>query len=227
MIYQWLLIAHIAVLGYWLGAELVINSTYRYVCYADEMPVVERTRLMNHVMRVDQHVRYALVLQVSLGTALAALLGFFPGGRALLVAAAFGGVIWLMFVEAVHRAQDENVATALARIDRAFRYLLVVVCLGIGLGLIGADWAAPAWVRWKILLFAGVVLCGVGIRLVLIRQFRAWRTMQREGSGPAVNTAIRKTYNQAMSVLVLLWIFIAAIVGVSAWKPVWETAVGR
>jgi len=77
MIALWLLAIHIAVLGYWLGSELVINSTYRYVSYSGDMPFAERARLMEHVMHVDQHVRYALALQATLGTALAALA---PGG---------------------------------------------------------------------------------------------------------------------------------------------------
>ena len=80
MLVQALLVAHIAVLGYWLGAELVINSTYRYVSWSGAMPFPERDRLMQHVMDVDQHVRYALILQAGLGAALAALLGHVPGG---------------------------------------------------------------------------------------------------------------------------------------------------
>lgn len=52
---SWLLAAHIAVLGYWLGAELVINSTYRLVCFADDMPFAQRDQLMDHVMAIDQH----------------------------------------------------------------------------------------------------------------------------------------------------------------------------
>lgn len=81
MLEQVLLVIHIAVLGYWLGAELVINSTFRYVCYETSVPFTKRSRLMNHVMRVDQHVRYALILQATLGTALAALQGIIPGGE--------------------------------------------------------------------------------------------------------------------------------------------------
>ncbi|MEO5829905.1 MAG: hypothetical protein ABIQ36_04990, partial [Rhodanobacter sp.] len=81
MLLQTLLVMHIAVLGYWLGAELVINSTYRYVSCGSHMPFAERNRLMEHVMHVEQHVRYALVLQAGLGFALAALYGFVPGGE--------------------------------------------------------------------------------------------------------------------------------------------------
>ena len=71
MLITLLLVAHIAVLGYWLGSELVINSTYRYVCYGRHIPFAERSRLMEHVMHVDQHVRYALVLQAGMGFGLA------------------------------------------------------------------------------------------------------------------------------------------------------------
>ena len=68
-----LLVAHIAVLGYWLGSEFVINSGYRYVCRAATLPFIERNKLMDHVLDVDQHVRYAFILQIGLGTSLAAL----------------------------------------------------------------------------------------------------------------------------------------------------------
>lgn len=47
MLDQVLLVIHIAVLGYWLGADLVINSTYRYVCWSAGMPFDERNRLMD------------------------------------------------------------------------------------------------------------------------------------------------------------------------------------
>ena len=81
MLISVLLVAHIAVLGYWLGSELVINSTYRYVAYGRHIPFAERNRLMEHVMHVDQHVRYALVLQAGLGFGLATLYGMIPGGE--------------------------------------------------------------------------------------------------------------------------------------------------
>lgn len=71
----WLPAAHIVALRYWLGSELVINSTFRYVCFSSKTPKGERNRLLQHVMRVDQYVRYALVLQLGLGIMLAALLG--------------------------------------------------------------------------------------------------------------------------------------------------------
>lgn len=215
---QILLVAHIAVLGYWLGSELVINSTYRYVCYGSEIPFPERTRLMDHVMKVDQHVRYALVLQASLGFALAALEGLVPGGTATAWAAAILGAIWLGFVELVHRLHHRPLGKRLAAVDRASRYLFMAALAALAIGLLGRDWPAPPWLRLKLALFAGVMACGVGIRFALIGHFRTWAVMAREGPTDSTNAVIRRTYVQATSVLGLLWVFIAAIVVVSVWK---------
>ncbi|WP_439469868.1 hypothetical protein [Blastomonas fulva] len=219
MIEPWLLAAHIAVLGYWLGSELVINSTYRYVCRADGMAFPERDRLMDHVMHVDQHVRYALILQASLGTVLAARLGYVPGGDAVAVAAALTGLAWLAFVEVVHRLRHRPAAATLGAIDRGSRYFLMAVLVAIAAGLIGGAWPIPAWLRWKLALFAGVMMSGVGIRIALIAHFRTWTVMKRDGPTPATNAIIRRTYVRATSVLLLLWAFILAIVVLSVWKP--------
>lgn len=219
MILPWLLAAHIAVLGYWLGSEFVINSTYRYVSYGDRMPFDERSRLMEHVMHVDQHVRYALVLQASLGLCLAALLGYIPGGDTLAICAGAFGVLWLGFVEAVHRLRHASVGKTLGVIDRWSRYVLMAVLVATALGLIGGAWPMPQWLRWKLALFAGVMMSGVGIRLALISHFRTWAIMAREGPNDATNAIIKRTYVRATSVLVLLWVFIAGIATLSVWKP--------
>lgn len=215
----WLLVAHIAVLGYWLGSELVINSTYRYVCFAADMPFAARDRLMDHVMVVDQHVRYALVLQATLGTMLGALLGYWPGGPSLAMAAAAFGAGWLIFVEAVHRLRGGDAGRRLGAVDRISRYILMAFLLALAMGLIGGGWALPAWLRWKLGLFAGVMLCGVGIRLALTAHFRTWAAMRRDGPSDASNAEIRRTYWRATSILILLWVLIAAIVLLSVAKP--------
>ena len=219
MMTAWLLAAHIAVLGYWLGSEFVINSTYRYVSYSDKMPFAERSRLMDHVMHVDQHVRYALVLQASLGPAIAALYGYIPGGEATAIGFGVFGALWFAFVELVHRQRHGALGKTLGAIDRGSRYLLMAVLVATAIGLIGGAWPMPLWLRWKLALFAGVMMCGVGIRFALIAHFRTWAIMAREGPTDATNAINKRTYVRATAVLLLLWVFIAAVTIVSIWKP--------
>lgn len=219
MLISVLLVAHIAVLGYWLGSEFVINSTYRYVSYGSQMPFAERDRLMDHVMHVDQHVRYALVLQAGLGFALAALYGYVPGGTATAWAAGILAALWLAFVEIVHRLRHSPAGKRLGDIDRGSRYLFMALLVAIAVGLIGGGWDMPFWLRVKLGLFACVMASGVGIRLALISHFRTWAVMAREGPTDETNAIIRRTYWRATSVLLVLWVFIGAIVVMTVWKP--------
>ncbi|MEM7501007.1 MAG: hypothetical protein AAF417_03135 [Pseudomonadota bacterium] len=215
----WLLVAHLVVLGYWLGSELVINSTFRYVCRAENTPFNERARLMNHVMDADQHVRYALALQFTLGVMISSIYGFVPGENRTAVGAAVAGIAWLMLIEAAHRLRNGNIGRRLATADRALRYASIIVLLAVALQLLGGDWAVPTWLRWKLGAFAAIVACGVGIRLALIAFFRTWTEMATSGVTPERNATVKRIYVRATSILVALWFLIAAVVYLSVEKP--------
>lgn len=214
-----LLVIHIAVLGYWLGAEFVINSEFRFVCRAASMPFEERKRLMEHVMDVDQHVRYALVLQAGLGTILAALLGYFPGGATLAWAAGLATALWLAFVEIVHRFRHGGAGRQLALLDRLIRYALLAALVLGGLAAVFGAFTLQGWLAWKLVLFGAVIACGLGIRYYIIQFFGIWRQIEAQGSNSARERAIRRNYTAGTSILGLLWLCIAAITILSVLKP--------
>jgi len=215
MITEALLVLHIAVLGYWLGSELVINSTFRFVSRAASMPFAERDRLMDHVMDADQHVRYALVLQAGLGTMLGALYGYFPGGEALAWGAAVLMVAWLVLVEVTHHRRGSPGGERLAAFDRGLRYLAILAILAIAGSTAAGVVRLAGWLAWKLVLFAGVIACGLAIRFWLIRFYRTWVVIGREGSNAAREDEIRTVYARATGVLVLLWVFILALTALS------------
>ncbi|MDJ0928329.1 MAG: hypothetical protein QNJ73_11860 [Gammaproteobacteria bacterium] len=216
---NFLLVAHIAVLGYWLGSELVINSTFRYVSRAGSMPFPERDRLLDHVLDVDQHVRYALILQAGLGTVLAALLRYVPGGNALAISAVFAAGAWLVLVEATHRQRKLPSGQWLASIDNGIRYILIVgLLVTAGAALSGAI-SLISWFAVKLALFAGVIVCGLGIRLEILRYYRAWHEIADNGSNATLEAELRRRYASATMVLVILWLQIAAIVALSLLRP--------
>lgn len=219
MLIKVLLVAHIAVLGYWLGAELVINSTFRYVSRAASMPFAERDRLMDHVMDVDQHVRYALVLQAGLGTMLAALYGIFPGGTMLAWGAAGGALAWLALVEASHHGRHTDLGRKLATLDRGIRYVAIVALIGGAAAATGGRIALPGWLVWKLVAFAGVIGCGLAIRFALMAFYRTWREIELSGSNEAHEQVVRTIYLRATGVLGLLWAFLAVAVVLSITKP--------
>lgn len=214
-----LLVAHIVVLGYWLGADLVINATYRYACWSAGMPFPERNRLMEHVMHVDQHVRYALVLQLALGVSLASLIGYLPFGAAAVPVAAVLAAAWIVLLELVYRRRHAPSGPLLDTID-----LVLWIAAGLLL-LVAAGVAAagvldlPGWLTLKLALFGGVYLAGVGIRVALMGFFRSWQEVAEKGSTEVREAAIRRGYWRATAVLIGLWALIGAIVFLSVGKP--------
>ncbi|MCB2109279.1 MAG: hypothetical protein KDE14_16330, partial [Rhodobacteraceae bacterium] len=194
MLIEALLAIHIAVLGYWLGSEFVINSEYRYVCRTPSLPFAERNKLMEHVLDVDQHVRYALVLQAVLGTILAALIGYIPGGATLAWIAAAVGVVWLAFVEVIHHLRNAPAGKTLALIDRVIRYVLMASLFAVGGAVAMNIVPLPVWLAAKLALFGGVIACGVGIRLSIIAFYGVWREIEAQGSNDAREQEIRWIY---------------------------------
>ena len=218
MLLHSLLVAHIAVLGYWLGSELVINANFRFVTRAAGQPFVERDRLLDHVLDVDQHVRYALILQTGLGTALAALLGYLPGGRLLAITAGVAAVAWLVLVEATHRLRKTPTGRWLETLDGIVRYSVMLVLVVVGVGALAGAWPLATWLAIKLALFAGVILCGLGIRLSIVRYYLTWRDIEQAGSTPINERELWRRYCNATAVLIVLWVLIAGIVGLSLVK---------
>ncbi|WKZ12843.1 MAG: hypothetical protein QY320_02320 [Gammaproteobacteria bacterium] len=214
-----ILVLHIIVAGHWLGSDLVINSTFRYVSRAATLPMAERDRLLDHVMDVDQHVRYALILQLWLGTTLGALLGYFPGGLRLAGLATVLGLAWLVLVEFTHRLRKRPSGQGLGRLDRGLRYLTIVALIVIGAGTWSGAFAIAGWLGLKLALLAGVMLSGLGIRFELVRYFRVWAEIGTTGSTAGLERSLRGRYTSSTAFLVLLWLFVVAIVVVSIAKP--------
>ncbi len=214
MIDQTIVLAvHTIVLGYWLGSDLVINSEYRFIVHRNDLPVPARDAMMDHLMVVDQHVRYALVLQAMLGSMLLAGLGLFPAAVAWI--APLAGLGWLALVELAHRLRKTGTGVRLALIDRVVRYTVGGTL--IVLALSQSDW--PLWLRIKLALFAGVIGCGVIIRFRLIHHFTTWSAIVSNGSTPEREAVLRRTYWRATSVLALLWLQVATITALAILRP--------
>lgn len=218
MLIEALAIIHVAVLGYWLGSEFVINSTFRYVCFGASLPVPERRRLMDHVMNVDQHVRYALLLQLTLGFFLAFRFGYLPSNGLVAAAVLVIGAGWLALVEITHRRRSTALGQRLAKLDRGIRYVVVVLLGVLSVGALTGFFALQSWLAWKLLCFAGVMLCGLLIRFALIKLFQLFEELASSGSSPELEARLNSAYYGASSYLIVMWALIGAITLLSVWK---------
>jgi hypothetical protein len=212
--------AHVLVMGYWIGSDLVVNQLTHYVARSAALPPAERKRLWDFLIHVDQHPRNALILSVPIGFTLAAVLGLMPLGRGGLVLLWLASAAWFGFMWLTHLRRETVLGPTLARWDWRSRYLLITFFLALGVVSLatGAPLRAP-WLAWKVVLFAGVLACGIGIRFYIAAAYRAWPRIWA-GQGSAADEAlVRSSMQRGTYVLWTLWTLLLVIGWLGAVKP--------
>lgn len=203
--YEFFKIAHIAVWGYWIGSDLVVNQLTHYLTNAERMDGPERDRLWRFLLDVDQHPRNALILTLPLGLTLATMLGIVPlGTTGLAVLWGLSGM-WFAFMWRVHLRGHTAQGPALRAWDLRIRYGLIALALAVAVwSLVAHGPIAARWVAVKLMLFAGAMAAGIGIRLYIIEFLKSWPRIVKEGSTPQREAAIRDSMRRATWVLVAL-----------------------
>ena len=212
--------AHVLVMGYWLGSELVINALTHYIARASSLPADERMRLWDFLLDVDQHVRNALILSVPLGFTLAAMLGLVPLGGAGLAALWVLSALWFWFMWLVHWRRKTPQGRALAVWDRRLRYLLIAVFAGSALWSLATGRPYPTvWLALKVLLFSGVMACGIAVRHYIREAYREALPAIAAGRATAAHEAdFRRLMVKGTWALVVLWTLLFAIGALGAFK---------
>jgi hypothetical protein len=210
MTYSLLNWAHVLVMGYWLGSELVINALTHYITRTTTLSGTERMRLWDFLLDVDQHVRNAMIMSVPLGFSLAALLGLVPISGVGMWLLWIGSTIWFWFMWMVHWRRKTAIGAVLARWDWWLRYGLIAffAITAVGSLLTGKPYAAP-WLALKVLLFAAGIVCGIAVRYY-IRADRAT---------PADNAEFQRLMVRGTWALVVLWVLLFAIGYLGTVKP--------
>jgi len=222
-VYDALLWLHVLVMGYWIGSDLVVNALTHYVTAASSLPGAERKRLWDFLMHVDQHPRNALILSVPIGFTLAAQIGLLWLDTASLAALWFGSAAWFGYMWLAHWRRETPAGPALANWDLRIRLALIVVFSFMGaLSLVSGRPLAAPWLAWKVLLFAGVLACGLGIRRFIREACRAWPRIWAGQGTPADEALVRASMRRATHILWLLWLLLAAIGWLGVAKPMFS-----
>jgi hypothetical protein len=216
-IVKWL---HVLVMGYWIGSDLVINALAHYTARSAGMPGADRAKLWRLLMDVDQHVRNALILTVPLGLTLAAGLGLSPITGPWLLLAWILSAAWFWQMWATHLAGATPRGATLRRWDWWIRYAVIVACVvtGVSTLLFGAPFGAR-WLGLKVLLFAAVIACGLGIRGYIAKYLVIWKHAVDGTATPEDEQALVKNMRDATKVLVLLHVFVLTIGLLGVLKP--------
>jgi hypothetical protein len=218
--YDLVLWLHVAVMGYWLGSDFVLNALTHYFKNAKDMPTDQRLKLWDFLLLVDQHPRIALILSLPLGFHLAAGLDLSPIKGPYLVIFWVLSIVWFIGIWVLHFQVGKPSYRRLNQVDTTLRYALVVVLLTMGLVSVVGD--APLLQKWlgaKVALFALVIAGGLAIRNYISKVYIVLPKLRAGGSTPETEAVITHALNWGSYVLFGMWGLIVVIGYLGVAKP--------
>jgi hypothetical protein len=217
--YFLLKLAHILLFVYWLGADIGVFYSARFVRNAT-LDTSSRRTALQILAWVDQIPRYCLVLMLPVGYSLAATLGLvrMPAvGYIVLWAISLG---WLWMVWAIHHFQGKPLAERLRRIDLTWRWVLCAGLLWDGwTGLRGTGHIFADWVSIKFLLLASMLFCGIMIRMRGRALGPALKQILEHGSTPALEGAVTDSFAKTRPFVLAIWLLLVVAAWVGIAKP--------
>jgi hypothetical protein len=213
-----LILAHLMLLTFWLGADLGTFYSSRYVARPDLTPQ-QRLIALKIMAFVDMGPRICLVL-------------FLPSGLALIAADPLGDSVevagislrgWPLVLADHH--YGSNPMGALARkLDTVVRAGVIAGTIGFGLyALIVTDpfgvTTNPRWLGAKVALYGCAISCGLAIRWFL-RPFPAGLSaLLTTGSTPEVEDAVGGAIRRSAPFVAAIWILVIVIAFLGVAKP--------
>ncbi len=215
---EYLLVKYLHIIGfvYWLGGDLGTFLSSRYLVnrnIGNEARLVA-TKIM---LACDQGPKLAMPMMFALGVHLGSLSGLLPVGGLGLALCWLLGLIWLVNVAVLYSFEGQPFIAALKRFDFVFRIAVVLAIFAYLLaaqlqpGLIAASWLA-----WKLLIFALLVSCGIGIRIQLKPFVPAFTRLMQEGPSDEVNDILEASVARSRPFVAAIWLglFVSAALGV-------------
>ncbi len=207
---------HILAFVYWLGGDLGTFLSSRYVVREDLSPETRATAL-KIMLACDQGPKSCMPLIFPIGLQLGQAMGLsqLPGGVMALVWVVC--LLWSFNVQYLYFTDNAAGKARVTQFDFALRVGVIIAILAYAGGALVLDrWIAADWYAWKMLVFAGLVACGLLIRINLKPFVVAFGRLMGEGPSPEINHTLSATLQKVRPWVFLIWVglFVNAAIGV-------------
>ena len=207
--------AHVIALVYWLGGDLGTFFASRQVVRRD-LGVEARRVALKIMLACDQGPKLAMPASFTLGYQMAVSLGLIASPSWLTAAVWIVGIAWFVNVVILHRHEGKPFTARLAAIDFRFRVaVMILIAAAAGYGLAGAGYLLDERIGWKMLIFAGLMGCGVMIRWHLKRFVPAFASLVANGPADPVNDVLEGSLARCRPYVTVIWLglFVNAAIG--------------
>lgn len=219
-----LIVLHLLLMAYWLGADLGVFYSSRYVL-KPELAVESRVTALKIMAWIDMVPRVCLVLFLPSGVSLMAASSYGDRFAGWPVAAVWAlSLAWLGLVLADHHYAGTPRGARIKTVDLVIRFGLIVTLLTVGLyTMVASDpfgvTTNPKWLGAKVALYALAMLCGVFIRFRLRPFGPAFGALVTTGSTEPVERDLRRSIHGAVPFVLTIWVLIVVIAVLGVAKP--------
>lgn len=197
---------HLICLIYWLGGDLGTFYASKFVANP-KLSVEARNTALTIMMGCDQGPRICLPLIFPLGFELAYQMGYID------ISMMWVGIIWLIsfamlgFVLLIHFAHGKSFIPLITKLDYYLRILVIVSLAAFSLYTLNTgEIIGDSWISFKILIFSGLVACGLIIRIKIKPFIAAWGPLVTSGPTDELNDTITKSLAGARPFVILIWV---------------------
>ena len=205
--YLLLKLAHILLFVYWLGGDLGTFYASRFVAKSG-LSAQQRSTALTIMMGVDQGPRVCMALILGPGIQMAYNVGLIVLPLWAMVATWLVCALWLGMVLAIHFGHGKPFVATLGRIDFNFRLVIIALCLYFAIQAIYFDKSIILvdFLAWKLVVFAALVACGLGIRVMLKPFVPAFVQMMQQGPNPQIDGELQACLARVRPFVYLIWV---------------------
>ncbi len=219
------LLLHIMLLTYWLGADLGVFYSSRYVL-KPELGNEARTTALKIMAWLDVSPRLCLVLFLPSGVTLMALDDYgrdtFYGWP--LVVIWLASAVWFGLVLADHLMHDSRLHKRIKQLDLLARFTVITGMLGAAIYTLTVDepfgvTTNPRWLGAKVGLYGIAIAAGVCIRFRLRPFAPAFMSLMTTGSTPEVERDITRSIVGSQPFVAAIWVCVVGSALLGLVKP--------
>jgi len=213
--HDFFLILHLLLFCYWLGGDIGVFYSSGMVI-DPELSNKARLTAAKIMVNLDLIPRICMSLMLTVGGILSEFKGVeHPTWQ--LVGIILLGPAWLTMVLAVHLQEGSSLGKSLARVDYWFRWALVIyLVVSSGYSLNTGDLGDATWVAWKLLVFAGLVFCGLMIRQFIGPYGAGIHALATNTVTDESNVAMARSLDKCRPFVLAIWagILVEVVIGV-------------
>ena len=216
--YQLLVVAHILLFAYWLGADWGVYVNSHYV--ADpKLSLDERRRFLMAAFRIDLLPRISFTLLLPVGLQLATIYGRVPWPPAVMVVVWLASAVWLAINVTGYRRSGTPIGDRMRSADMWVRIVLapLLILVGLYLAMTGGP-VAPLFIALKLAVFGVMIIVGLVLRTMMKDWAIGFAKLARGGPDPEVDASFLRSLQRAKYVAYFMWSLsgVMVVLGVAA-----------